>query len=134
VKVLVVDDNNVDLTLLENILEESGFEVTTAKDGDEALALYSKGVFDAALLDWRMPPSGGLNLCQEIRNHDRKTGRYCYIIMITAKKEKEDEVRAFESGVNDFMSKPVDKDILIARLSAGIRIIRTLEDLYMIQD
>lgn len=105
------------------MLAEHGFQFTITENGDEALAAYKNGDFDVALIDWRMPPSGGLILCKEIREYDSVKGGFCYIIMVTAKKSIEDEVRAFDAGVNDFVKKPFVEDILIARMKAGKRIV-----------
>ncbi|KYK26694.1 MAG: hypothetical protein AYK23_02695 [Candidatus Proteinoplasmatales archaeon SG8-5] len=95
----------------------------TAANGEEALDLYQKVAIDIAILDWMMPPTGGLTLCQEMREIERNRGTFCYIIMVTAKDEAEDEVRAFESGVNDFISKPFDHDVFTARVRAGRKVV-----------
>jgi len=120
---LVVDDNRIDRILLEKILLKYGFEATSSSNGDEALKIFASEAIDLALIDWMMPPTGGLSLCKKIREIEVETGNFCYIIMVTGKKLLEDEVRAFETGVNDFITKPFVETVLIARVKAGLRII-----------
>lgn len=121
--ILVADDNRIDRMLIENILKKNHYDVITAKDGNEALSAYKNETIDLAILDWMMPPTGGLNICKEIRENESKTGKLCYIIMVTGKRMVEDEVRALETGVNDFISKPINEAIFVARVKAGMRII-----------
>ncbi len=121
--VLVADDSKLDRAMLEKILEKEGFKTFVARDGEEALALYEKNHIDIAIIDWMMPPTGGLTLCQEMREIERNKGDFCYILMVTAKKGPEDEARAFDSGVDDFISKPFDHSIFVARVKAGKRIV-----------
>jgi two-component system alkaline phosphatase synthesis response regulator PhoP len=121
--VLVVDDSRIDRTLMEKILAGEDFKTLVAGNGEDALELYQQNDVDIAILDWMMPPTGGLTLCQEMREIERNKGTFCYIIMVTAKNEVEDEMRAFESGVNDFISKPFDHGVFIARVRAGKRVV-----------
>ncbi|MBU4071581.1 MAG: response regulator [Candidatus Thermoplasmatota archaeon] len=121
--ILVVDDNRMDRMLIENVLKKHGYRIITANDGEEALNAYNKDSFDLIIIDWMMPPAGGLNICKEIRKIEAETGGFCYVIMVTGKNLVEDEVRAFEAGVNDFISKPFDQAILVARVKAGMKIV-----------
>jgi len=121
--ILVADDSRLDRLLIENILKKNHYKVITAKDGDEALRAFKKDDFDLAIIDWMMPPTGGLKICKEIREIEARTGHFCYILMVTGKKTVEDEVRAFEAGINDYITKPFDEAILVARVKAGIKII-----------
>jgi DNA-binding response OmpR family regulator len=127
--ILVADDNRLDRLLIENILKKHNYKVLAVKDGLEAINANKMDHFDLAILDWMMPPTGGLTTCKAIRDNERETGGFCYIIMVTGKKMVEDEVRAFEAGVNDYISKPYDEAILVARVKAGIKIINNRNDL-----
>ena len=122
-KILIAEDSKVDRVLLESILKREGLEFFSATTSDEALASYKGGGFDAALVDWMLPSIGGLSLTLEMREIDAQEGRYCYIIMVTSKSKPEDEVRALESGVDDFLHKPVDGRILAAKLKVARRIL-----------
>jgi DNA-binding response OmpR family regulator len=127
--ILVADDSRLDRMLIETILKKNHYKVITAKDGDEALSVYKNESIDLAILDWMMPPTGGLKLCKEIRDIESKSESFCFIIMVTGKMMVEDEVRAFDVGVNDFISKPFDEAILVARVKAGIKIINDRNEL-----
>jgi DNA-binding response OmpR family regulator len=127
--ILVADDSRLDRMIIEKILKKIHFKVITAKNGDEALSVYKNDCFDLAILDWMMPPTGGLTICKAIRDNESKTGGFCYIIMVTGKKLVEDEVRAFEAGVNDYISKPFDEAILVARVKAGLKIVNDRNEL-----
>jgi DNA-binding response OmpR family regulator len=120
-KLLVAEDSRSDRVLLERILARAGHEVVSTETCEKALAAYRNGVFDAALLDWMLPSVGGLTLTKEMREVDLSTGRYCLIVMVTAKARKEDVVRALESGVDDFISKPIDEAFLLTKLKALVR-------------
>ena len=127
--ILVADDNRLDRVLIENILKKNHYKVIAVKDADEAISTYMNDSFDMAILDWMMPPTGGLIVCKEIRDNEKSTEAFCYIIMVTGKKMIEDEVRAFEVGVNDFISKPFNEAILVARVKAGLKIINDRNEL-----
>lgn len=127
--ILIADDNRLDRVLIENILKKSHYKIIAAKNGDEALCAYRNDHFDLIILDWMMPPTGGLTICKTIRDNESKSGDFCYIIMVTAKKMVEDEVRAFEVGVNDFITKPFNEATLIVRVKAGLRIVSERNEL-----
>lgn len=120
---LVVDDNKLDRTMLEKLLRKNGFMVVCASDGDEGLKILKAEEIDLALVDWMMPPTGGLSICKQVREHESSNGGFCYLIVVTAKNEPKDQVKALEAGANDFISKPFEESVLIARVKAGIRIV-----------
>ena len=121
-KILVAEDNKMDRVLLERILTHGGYEVISADTSDKALGAYRAGGIRIALLDWMLPSIGGITLTKEMREIDLNGGRYCIIVMVTAKARKEDMLRALESGVDDFISKPVDEALLLAKLKALLRL------------
>jgi DNA-binding response OmpR family regulator len=131
---LVVDDNRFDRTLMEKLLKKNGFDVISASNGDEALKIFGSEYIELALIDWMMPPTGGLTLCKKIRETEAGSERFCYLIIVTSKSEPRDEVKAFESGINDFISKPYDEDVLLARVRAGIGIVNDRNSLIELID
>ena len=115
-KVLVVDDDTNISTLLRLYLEKEGFEVFTAEDGEEALAVFEKAQPDLILLDIMLPKLDGWQVCREIR----KTSQ-CPIIMITAKSETFDKVLGLELGADDYIVKPFENKEVVARVRAVLR-------------
>ena len=114
--VLVVEDEAPLITLLRYNLEEAGFEVAIAADGEEALVAVSERRPDLILLDWMLP---GLEVCRQLRR--KPSTRDLPIIMLTAKGEEGDRVRGLDSGADDYVTKPFSPAELIARVRAVIR-------------
>ncbi len=131
VRVLVADDDPINLEVLRALLEPSGYVLVTANDGREAVArLHDSGPFDAALLDVMMPKLTGLEAAAQMR------ADYPYgtlpILMLTAKNRPEDVVAGLQAGADDYLAKPVNGAELLARLSAhieGLRAMRAVERL-----
>ena len=126
-RILVADDSAVGRYLLQGYLEEWGYEGAYARDGAEAWRLFQEGDFPIVLSDWVMPEIDGLDLIRLIRASQRRG--YVYIILLTARSEKNDLVQGMEAGADDFMTKPPDEDELRVRLRAGERIIQLEERL-----
>jgi len=125
-KILVADDDPLTRRLLQEILEQTGYEVTAVEDGRAALECLSQQDGPRlALLDWLMPEINGLNVCREIRRHSEHS--YIYLILLSSRRAKEDILSGFEAGADDYMTKPCDPEELKARLRAGERILK-LED------
>ncbi len=122
-RTLVADDSRSDRMVLERILAKLGHEVTSSHDGRTALEEMRKHPFPIAFIDWMMPELDGLDLCRSIREAERGTGGYTYIIMATAKDRKENIIQALEAGADDFISKPLDADIIASRVRVAERII-----------
>jgi diguanylate cyclase (GGDEF)-like protein len=121
-RVLVADDSLVMRRLLESTLEGWGYQVTSARDGDEAWSvLSSDDPPRIAILDWMMPGHSGLELCQLLRQQERPD--YTYIILLTSKSQREDIVEGLRSGSDDYIVKPFDRHELEVRLRVGRRII-----------
>jgi sigma-B regulation protein RsbU (phosphoserine phosphatase) len=119
--ILIAEDDPVSRRVLENYLVKFGHEVCTTTDGVEAWEQYDKEVFPIVITDWMMPRMDGLDLVKRIR--ERQTTGYTYVIMLTAKSQKEDIVSGMEAGADDFLAKPFDRDELRVRLRAGERIV-----------
>lgn len=120
-KVLIAEDEAVSRHLLTSYLKQWGHEVVAAADGAEAWRLFQQQEFPLVLSDWVMPEMDGLELIQHIR--ERATGAYVYIILLTARSEKQDVIAGLEAGANDFVTKPFDRGELRVRVRAGERII-----------
>lgn len=117
--VLVVDDEEALLPLLRYNLEDAGYEVLEATDGEEALTLVSERKPDAVILDWMLPHVSGIEVCRQLR---RSTDtRRIPIIMLTARGEEGDRIRGLDSGADDYVTKPFSPTELVARVRAVLR-------------
>ena len=117
--ILVVEDEGPLLTLLRYNLEKQGFRVEEAADGQEALMRVAEVRPDLILLDWMLPALSGLEVCRQIRR--RPATRDLPIIMVTARTEDQDAVRALDTGADDYIAKPFAMDALLARIRALLR-------------
>ena len=127
-KILIADDDTLSLLLLRQTVEDWGYQVTTATDGNQACAILEGA--DApmlAIIDGMMPGMDGIDVCRRVRqyNHDR----YTYLIMLTARNETAFMVEAMNAGADDFISKPFNYEELQVRLRAGQRIIELEQQL-----
>jgi two-component system sensor histidine kinase ChiS len=118
-KVLIVDDEPVNRQVLINNLSLYNYAITEASNGQEALAVIEKGLIpDLILLDVMMPHMTGYEVCQKIR--DRFPAHELPIVMLTAKNQVADIVEGFESGANDYLSKPIQKQEMLARIKTHL--------------
>ncbi|MGE3707418.1 MAG: putative bifunctional diguanylate cyclase/phosphodiesterase [Vicinamibacterales bacterium] len=111
---LVVDDDEFNRDMLARRLNLHGYETTTAASGAEALQLIRSRPFDAVLLDVQMPGMSGYDVLRDVRR-DRSSGELP-VLMVTAKDRSEDIVEALALGANDFIGKPVDLPVALARI------------------
>jgi two-component system, OmpR family, response regulator ResD len=116
IHVLVVDDEWNMRNLLRIYLSKSGFQVTEASGGSEALSLIKQASFDLILLDVMMPDMDGWDVCKKIRKVKQTP-----ILMLTARTETQDKVHGFNVGADDYVVKPFEPEELIARVFALIR-------------
>jgi two-component system CheB/CheR fusion protein len=123
--ILAVDDLHQNVELLEAYLVPQGYEIIKAESGEEALEKFSGNQIDLVLLDIMMPNMSGFEVLERLRA-DEKT-RLIPVVIITALKETEDRVKAIEAGCDDFISKPIDKHELLARVKSLLRI-KSLHD------
>lgn len=117
--VLVVDDEEDILELVQYNLEKSGFQVTTAENGAEAVERARALLPDLVVLDLMLPGLDGFEVCSLLKN-DTKT-RHIPIVMLTAKGGESDVVRGLEQGADDYVSKPFSPKVLVARIKAVLR-------------
>jgi putative two-component system response regulator len=118
--VLAVDDNEQNLQLLEEYLWQWGYDVVVARDGREALQIYPKANPAIIVLDVMMPVMDGYEACAKIKAEPG--GRTIPILMLTALTGTDDKIRALESGADDFLNKPINKDELRTRIRSLIKI------------
>ena len=117
--ILIVEDEAPLLTLLRYNLEKQGFRVEEATDGQEALLRVSENKPDLVLLDWMLPTLSGIEVCRQIRR--RPATRDLPVIMVTARTENQDAVRALDIGADDYITKPFAVEALLARIRALLR-------------
>lgn len=119
VKILIIEDEPNQADLIQFNLEQDGYEVYKAKDGEEGLTTAHEILPDLILLDWMIPKMSGPDVCRKIRkSQDIKETP---IIMISAKSEEQDKVFGLDLGVDDYISKPYSIKELLARVRAAIR-------------
>jgi diguanylate cyclase (GGDEF)-like protein len=128
-KVLVVDDDPTTIALLERHPIDSGYIVRCSSDGADALRLIEEWRPNILVLNWIMPGMDGPEVCRQIRSATVE-GTYTYVMMLTVHVEKQRVVEAFEAGVDDFLSKPLDRGELLARMHAAARRIELHEELF----
>lgn len=126
-RVLVAEDDALYRCLLQRLLERASFQVTTVADGTTALqAAQAENAPRLLIFDWMMPGMSGPEICRRLRQ-EHTTQPYQYILLLTAKDAKKDTIEGLEAGADDYLTKPVDYQELLARLRAGTRILE-LED------
>lgn len=124
-RVLAVDDDPMSLKLLERLLLKSGHQVVCAKDGNEALQLALEINPQVVIADWMMPGLSGVDVCRSLRRIE--SGRDIFFLLLTGRGEEDRVVEAFDAGVDDFVVKPFNARILMARLKGGQRVIELKE-------
>ncbi len=127
-RVLIADDDAMFRRILQSWLEGWGYTVLLAEDGATAWELLQReGPPELLILDWVMPGIDGAELCRRVR--ERQRGRYQYILLVTAKDDKQDVVRGLEAGADDYLTKPFELSELRARLRVGRRILNLQDKL-----
>ena len=113
---LVEDDPNFGV-VLKDYLNLNGFQVTLSKNGMEGFDKYKKGDYDLCILDVMMPYKDGYTLAKEIRDEDASIP----IIFLTAKSMKEDVLQGYKVGADDFLNKPFDSEVLLAKIKTLLK-------------
>ena len=113
-RVLIADDNIANVELLEAYLSGCGYDIATAVDGAETLAIAESFAPNLILLDIMMPKLSGFEVCEELKSNPKTRG--ISILMITALTELGDIERAVAAGCDDYLSKPVNKAELLKRV------------------
>lgn len=125
--VLVVDDSRAQRRILSSYLGRWGYMVFEAASGEEAMEVCRSESIDLVVSDWMMPGISGLEFCQEFRKLERE--HYGYFILLTSKSDKTEVAQGLDIGADDFLTKPVAGDELLARIRAGERILRMEREL-----
>ncbi len=127
-KVLIADDDVDTLRLVKSCIKKWGHDVIAVSDGAQALSvLKSKNAPSLAILDWNMPKVDGLEVIRRLRSED--ADNHVYTILLTARTEKQDLLLGLNSGADDYIRKPFDREELIARLRAGQRTVQLEQEL-----
>ena len=124
-KILMIEDELSLVELITYNLKKNGYDVDVANDGEAALdKIFGDVKYDLVLLDWMLPHISGLELCRRIRKD--KSTKNIPLIMITAKGEEEDKIRAFENEIDDYITKPFSINELVARVKAVLKRLRPI--------
>lgn len=124
-RVLLVDDDTQMLRLIGHHLRREGYEVMTSDSSKEGLSIALENHPQILITDWMMPGMSGLQLCSTLRRS--QAGMKMYILLVTARGEDEQVVEAFEAGADDYVVKPFNPRILLARVRAAQRMIHLRE-------
>jgi serine phosphatase RsbU (regulator of sigma subunit) len=128
--ILIVDDNPANVEIFQMRLAANNYEIITATDGEEGLAMAREKQPDLILLDIMMPKMDGIEVCQRLKGDP--TLPFMPIIMVTAKADSKDVVAGLEAGGDEYLTKPVDHAALVARVKSMLRI-KSLHDMVLEQ-
>lgn len=117
--ILVVEDEPEIRELLVFTLSRASYDVIEAESSEQALQLLDLGLPDLAIIDWMLPQMSGVDLARRLRRDE--LARNIPIIMLTARGEEADKLRSFDSGVDDYITKPFSPKELLARIKALLR-------------
>lgn len=132
-RILIAEDDFVSEKILQLTLEREGHEVVVARNGTEAWEAFDKEPVRVVVSDWMMPGLDGLEFVQKIRA--RPATDYTYVILLTALQTGRDNLRrAMEAGVDDFLSKPLDREVVVMRLRVAERILEYTRQIRLLKD
>ncbi|KMO20581.1 PleD family two-component system response regulator [Methylobacterium indicum] len=126
-RVLIVDDLFPNIKLLETKLSLEYFDVVSAMNGPDALAICEKGLCDIVLLDVMMPGMDGFEVCRRIKA--TPTTAHLPVVMVTALDQPSDRLRGLDAGADDFLTKPIDDTALMARVRSLVRLKAVTDEL-----
>jgi len=130
-RILVCDDEPVIAAMVATILRREGYETIEAQAGPECIALVERGHVDLVLLDVTMPDMDGFAVCQALRARD--AGRQLPIVLLTGRTDLDTRVEGMHHGVSEFLTKPVNRHELVARVRAQLRIVALTRQLETIE-
>lgn len=122
---LIVDDDPVSQDIMAKVLSSEGYHVTIARDGKEAIEYVQRMVFNLILLDIEMPNMNGIEVLRAIRKKYNPDERP--IMMVTCRDERDDMLEAFNIGANDYIVKPLDIKVVLARIRSHLGLSKTKE-------
>jgi len=114
-RILCVDDCALNLTLFETVLALCGYKVVLTESGKEALEIINREKIDLVLLDINMPGLSGFEVCKKIKDDERH--KNIPVILVTGETSKEDHLKGFEAGAEDFIEKPFEPTDLLTRVN-----------------
>jgi putative two-component system response regulator len=120
-RVLIADDDEIALLVLEEALIKAGYEVSTARNGRDALEQVRLGGCRVVVSDWEMPEMTGLELCKAIR--EEQVRGYVYIILLTGHDTPDERIAGLRAGADEFVGKPYNVSELIARIGTAERVL-----------
>jgi sigma-B regulation protein RsbU (phosphoserine phosphatase) len=130
-RVLIVEDEPETRYILDRLLTKNNFEVITAENGEVALEKIKTKPPKVIVADWTMPVMDGIELCKIIKQNDAY--KSVYYIILTARVLIEDRVKGLDIGADDFLTKPVENEELLARIRAGVRIFNLQNELKKVE-
>ena len=125
--ILIADDIEANRELLTEILSAEHYRIVQAEDGEQAMQLLEEGEVDLALLDVMMPGRSGFAVCRALKSNPDT--RLIPVVMVTSLSASEDRVQGIESGADDFLNKPVNKEELLARVRSLLKIKQFTDEL-----
>ncbi len=131
-RILIVDDERINRELLKGMLRRNGYELLLASSGEEALETLKQTTPDLVLLDVIMSPLSGFDVLRTIRETHRDTD--LPVVMVTAEADRHVIIEAFQSGANDYLTKPLDPEVTLARVSLHLRLRRAQAELERSQE
>jgi sigma-B regulation protein RsbU (phosphoserine phosphatase) len=132
-RILVVEDDPVSSIILKAVLEKLGYETLITRDGNEAWDEFNKEPVRLIVSDWMMPGMDGLALCEKVRA--RSQTLYTYFILLTANRTSpENYALATAAGVDDFLTKPIDREAIRMRLAVAERILKYTAEIRQLQE
>ncbi len=112
IKILLVEDNLMNQKIVTGALRKYGHDITTAANGAEAIEKYKKSSFNLILMDIEMPIMNGIDAAKGIRTHEKTTNKKTYMVALTAHIGKDIQQKCFEAGMDEFLIKPVNFELL----------------------
>lgn len=132
-KILIAEDEPVAAKILKHALESSGHEVTITYDGVQAWEAFDREPVRVIVSDWLMPVLDGLGFCQKVR--ERKKTLYTYFILLTSQETTQENYDlASDAGVDDFLTKPLDRPTIRMRLRVAERILAFTTEIRQLKD
>ena len=130
-KILIAEDDPVSRILITSILRKLGHEVLQTTDGEKAWEVLSREKIPVLITDWMMPGIDGPELCRRLR--EREASRYTYVILLSARDNRESFLEGMEAGADDYLTKPLDAETLAARLRVAERILGLQREVHQLK-
>ena len=132
-RILMAEDDPISARILQAALSKLGYEPIVARDGTEAWDKFDREPFRLVVSDWMMPGLDGLRLCQKVRGRGHTA--YTYFILLTARDTSPANYElAGEAGVDDFLTKPLDREAIKIRLRVAERILRYTAEIHQLKE